>query len=277
MRRVPVSEGGPRRRRWLAGTGVGLFLMAAALCALVVFPYPLFPHPTSLGSIDLRSDVPPGPDIAEALRAAHRRVLAMPLHLPNERYEIFLAHSERLYPSFTFLARKPSSTQGLILSSATGTVVLSLPGIRRMRQRSGGEPVRSRFEGTLDAAIAHEVGHLQARRRLGFRGYLALPAWKSEGWADYAAHRGHLRSDPRGGLTARVALLLDEDAWPVPLSRVDRRHYEWHVLVEYLVEVEGMSFDTLMDDGVAEKPCRARLRAWYAGKGAPSGAAPTSR
>lgn len=264
MRRVPASEAGRRRRFLLIGAFVGLLAPAAALCTLIVFPHPLFPHRRPSASIDLRSDEPLGPSTDQALRAAHHRILAMPLHLPHERYELFLCHSERIYRLFAFLTRTPPFTQGLIVSSATGTVVLSAPGIRRMRERTGGEPAHSRLEGTLDAAIAHEVAHLQVRRRLGLRRSVALPPWKSEGWADYSAHRGNLRSDPGGGLAARVAALLDNDAWRGPMSSVDRRHYGWQLLVEYLVDVEDMSFDGLIAEGLTEAACRSRLLAWYA-------------
>jgi len=236
-----------------------------ALCALVVFPHPLFPHRRLSTSVDLRSDEPLGPATDEALQAAHRRILAMPLHRPAEHYELFLCHRERLYRLFAFLTRTPPFTQGLIVSSATGTVVLSAPGIRRMRARTGGEPVHSRLEGTLDAAIAHEVAHLQVRGRLGLRRSTALPPWKSEGWADYSAHRANLGSDPRGGLAARVAVLLDDDVWRGPMSSADRRHFGWQLLVEYLADVEGMSFDGLVADGVTEAACRSRLLAWYSG------------
>jgi hypothetical protein len=106
---------------------------------------------------------------------------------------------------------------------------------------------------------------VQVRRHLGLRRSIALPAWKSEGWADYSAHRGRLRSDPGGGLAARIRALLDDEAWGEPLTPVDRRHYRWQLLVEYLVEVEGMSFATLMAEDVTEADCRARQLAWYAG------------
>ena len=100
---MSFSEGFRRRRSPLAGAGVGLLLTVGALGTLILFPYPLFPHRSRFGSIDLGSDVPAAPGIDTALQAAHRRILAMPLHLPNERYELFLAHRERLYGLFALL------------------------------------------------------------------------------------------------------------------------------------------------------------------------------
>lgn len=58
------------------------------------------------------------------------------------------------------------------------------------------------------------------------------------------------------------------------MSSVDRRHYGWQLLVEYLADVEGMPFDRLVSDRVTEAACRGRLLAWYKGLSAASSTRP---
>jgi hypothetical protein len=265
---APTGPGAPggrragRSKRLRAGlrrAAIGLGLPAAVGFLLLLFPYPLFPHTREVGGLRLHSDAELGPEVDTAMRDAWQRVLAMELHRPDARYTLFLCRSERLYRLYCRLTRTPPVTQGLIVSSLTRTVILSATGIQRMRQRTGGDPPHSRFEGSLAAAIAHEVAHLQAASAVGPRRNRSLPPWKSEGWADYSAHRARILEDTSHDLARRVELLRDDARWGGPYPSIDRRHFRWQLLVEFLVDVKGSRFADLVEDGVTEDDAWAEL------------------
>jgi hypothetical protein len=119
----------------------------------------------------------------------------------------------------------------------------------------------SRFEGDPAEVIAHEVAHGAVVRRLGLRAAVALPAWKSEGYAEYQANLATTRADGSYVFTDRVALLLDDDKWSG--NPVARGLFEWHVLVEFLAEEQGMDLDALVDENVTEASTREKMLAWY--------------
>jgi hypothetical protein len=89
-----------------------------------------------------------------------------------------------------------------------------------------------------------------------------IPVWKSEGYADHQANLA-AAADPGYDLRGRIELLLDDDSWRSAMGFVDRRHFRWHVLVEYLCAVEGLGFRDLMAGSVTEESARARMMAWY--------------
>ena len=47
------------------------------------------------------------------------------------------------------------------------------------------------------------------------------------------------------------------------MGYVDRRHFRWHVLVEYLCSVKGLTFTDLKDAGVTEESAESEMMSWY--------------
>jgi hypothetical protein len=94
--------------------------------------------------------------------------------------------------------------------------------------------------------------------------------WKSEGYADYSANLASAAADPDYHFRSRVELLLDDEAWQSPTGFVDRRHFRWHVLVEYLCATEGLTFPDLIDENITEASARADMMAWFSASSPPT-------
>ena len=251
-----------RAGRWLLVGSTVLVLIAVLFVGLVLFPYPLFPHHESFKGFSVNSDRPIPEEFADVARDARNRVAAMELFSPEATYRIFLCRSEKLYAFFCDLTGKEPTSQALVFS-VVGTMILSETGIEQMRRRTGGVPPHSRFEGSLSEAIAHEVAHVQVVTELGHRSAQTLPYWMTEGWVEYQANLAETRSDPDYSLPARVSLLLDDAAWGPPYTRIDRRHFRWQILVEYLCQVKDYDFEQLTENAVTEKRAWGELMAWY--------------
>jgi hypothetical protein len=182
---------------------------------------------------------------------------------------IFVCRSQRLFVFIVKLAGKDHVGQGLLISVA-GNAFFSDAMIRSIGQRNGGLPVHSRLEGSWAAAIAHEAAHGLVFAEVGFRKTRRIRPWKSEGYADYSANLASAAADPDYNFRSRIELLLDDDSWQSPVGFVDRRHFRWHLLVEYLCTVKGLTFTDLMDDGLTEERTRAEMMAWYSSPDPPA-------
>ena len=179
---------------------------------------------------------------------------------------IFVCHSPRLFAALNRLAGKRHWGQALVISAA-GNAFFSVPGIEEAGRRNGGRVPHSRLEGSWAAAIAHEAAHDLVFAELGSRRGTKVPVWKSEGHADYSANLLPMTSDPDYDLKRRIGWVLDDDLWSGPAGPVDRRHFRWQVLVEFLSGVEGMSFHQILEDSVTEESAWADLMEWYSGSG----------
>ena len=247
---------------WLAAAVGTIIVLGGLYLAVFFLPYPLFPHHAEFAGFSVYSDQSLSMTLAPDFEEARRRVEVMPLYRGSALPRVFLSHSRRRFALLVRLAGKRHAGQGLLISAA-GNMFLSLPGIQAVARRHEGLPDKSRVEGSLAAAVAHEVAHSLIFDRFGLRGARRLPAWKSEGYADFSANLAAIKSDVDYDLCRRIDLVLDPDAWSGPVGPVNRRHVRWQVLVEYLSLEKGLDFDALLDPTLTESTAMSDMTAWH--------------
>jgi hypothetical protein len=248
--------------KWGAVALAVVIVLAALYLSVFFFPYPLFPHHMEHAGFSVYSDGEIPEDFEPILEDARRRVEAMELFRGDAPPRIFVCQSQRLFVFFVKWAGKRHVGQGLLISVA-GNAFFSGAMIESVGQRNSGLPLHSRMHGSWAGAIAHEVAHHLVFSQIGFRKARRVPVWKSEGYADYQANLASAEADPDHDLRSRIRLLLDDDSWQSAEGFVDRRHFRWHLLVEFLCSVKGLTFADLMDEGLAEQSARAEMMAWY--------------
>jgi hypothetical protein len=244
---------------WGLGTVIVLF---GLYLSIFFFPYPLFPHHAEFAGFSVYSDreIPKNFDLVA--EDARRRVEAMELYRGAATPRVFVCRSRRLFVFLVKLAGKRSAGQGLGISAA-GNVFLSETGIESIGQRNGGRPLYSRLQGSWSGAIAHEVAHILVVAEVGLKRARRIPVWKLEGYADYSANLAAAVSDPDYDFRRRIRYLLDDDLWRPPVKPFDRRHFRWHVLVEYLCAVKGLGFAELLNEELIEDGAWSEMMAWY--------------
>jgi hypothetical protein len=226
------------------------------------FPFPMFPHHIEHAGFSVYSDREIPEDFEFILEDARFRVEGMELYRGRGDLRLFFCFSQRKFENLIKLSGKRHAGQALVISVA-GNAFFSEQGIAAIGRRNGGRPTHSRLEGSWSAAIAHEVAHDLVFDDVGYRKTRRIPAWKSEGYADYEANLAATASDPDYRLADRLNYLLDDDNWRPPVTTFDRRHFRWHLSVEYLCSVRGYTFSELMGEGVTEEGARAEMMAWY--------------
>jgi len=242
------------------------FAVVVALFALYLsvffFPYPLFPHHMEHAGFSVYSDREIPRDFERILDETRSRVAGMELYRGAKDLRIFVCRSQRLFVFINKLAGKGRGVQALVISVA-GNAFFSEKVIESVGQRNGGRPLHSRLEGSWSAAIAHEVAHDLVFSEVGYGKARRIPVWKSEGYADFSANLASAAADPDYDFRSRIGLLLDDDSWQSTMGLIDRRHFRWHVLVEFLCSVKGLTFEDLMDGSVTEESAEAEMMSWY--------------
>lgn len=251
-----------RLMKWGAWTLGAIVALLGLYLSVFFFPYPLFPHHAQFAGFSVHSDREIPADLEPVFADARRRVEMMELYRGAIPLRVFICRSHRRFAFLVRLAGKRYAGQGLLISVA-GNAFLSEAGMGAVGRRNRGHPAHSRLEGSWSAAVAHEVAHHLVFEELGFKKTRMMPAWKSEGYADFMANRASTASDSDYDFGDRIKLLLDDDSWRHPTGSVDRRHFRWHLLVEYLYAVKGFGFPDLLDETVTEPNTRNEMMAWY--------------
>jgi hypothetical protein len=245
--------------------GLRLLLLVILLAVLDVtvlaFPYPLFPNKIEFENYALYSDGDLDSTYIEILKEARYRNESADISRQDHNYRVFLCKSHKLYSFFAFLCRKYPNSQGIGLTLLSN-MYISEPRVAYMKTVSPPFRTYSFLDGSIAGVIAHEVGHMDTEASLGFRKYLSLPFWKSEGYAEYAANFGAASNDPEYSLKNRMALLYDDNFWNCRHS-VAYRLYESQLMIEFLHTIKGCDFETIMKPEVTKEMILKDMYGWY--------------
>jgi len=235
---------------------VGLYL------SVFFLPYPLFPHHLEQAGFSVYSDREVPEDFELVLEDARFRLEGMELYRGAAPLRIFVCRSQGLFVFINKLAGKGRGGQALVISVA-GNAFFSDQIIEAVGWRNSGKPAHSRLAGSWSAAIAHEVAHDLVYSEVGYRKAREIPVWISEGYADYSTNLAPILADPEYDLRSRIRILRDDTFWRHPAGMIDRSHFRWHLLVEFLCSVKGLGFADLMDTAVTKEGTQADMMAWY--------------
>jgi hypothetical protein len=131
---------------------------------------------------------------------------------------------------------------------------------RTERNRAGIIIPHSAMEGNIIEIAAHEIIHSFVYHKLGKRQASALPFWKQEGYAEYAANIYPKKNDTTYHFAERVSLLENVAYWEGP--KEIRDYYEAELLVEYLMDIKKLKFKTLMSDSITYEMTVSEFDQW---------------
>ncbi|MBX2820185.1 MAG: hypothetical protein KTR29_10910 [Rhodothermaceae bacterium] len=237
---------------------VVLFLIVELAHLLVLlFPQPFFRHSVSIHNAQFYSDTPLEESEITLFRTAIEQASLNPLFDSTQKHRIFISASERTYSLYSRLAGKTGSSQGFNIEP-TGNVFISRPFIDTMRSQYGAAFQYTLLEGSLSHVILHEIYHSMVTNHLGFWESRNLPSWKREGYVEYGASWANRKSDPAFDLRSHIDLLYDQSA----MSSIRLHYLRSQLLVQYLIDIEGMTFKSLMTEEVDEGEALLRMIRW---------------
>lgn len=250
----------PRRvSRWrrilmpLLGGGI---LLASAPLVIVGWPDLAFPHRFEQSRFVVRSDAPLDPTLSQVLQDVEMRLRGLEIDRPGIQHRIYLCRSPQLYRFFARLMGLAPNSQGLN-APLVHTIFVSLPFLDEMRERYGPRFRYSLVEGDLAHVVTHEIVHTLVEEELGRFAAKRLPHWKLEGYCEYAAVQVPVRHDELDSLESRYSRYKTlERLGPGP-TRLG--YVRGQLLVEYLMSVEGWSFNRLMSDQTKKEEAQRQL------------------
>jgi hypothetical protein len=250
--------------RWVALAAAVLFVVQIALLA---YPRILFSQSARIGTVVLFHDGLTGDQAVRLAGEIDRRLQGSRFHDPTRSDKVFVFRNRKKYELYRKLAFSKVVPSGFNLP-IFGNSYVSEAVVAELGEATGGQPRFSIWDGDLAHVAAHEIGHQYIADRIGSRRWRSLPHWKQEGLPEYIANIGAIRADPSPSLGSRVAILEDDALWTaMPAGRRpgwDRVHYRAGLLVEFLLDVQGMSLEQLISDPVTQKDTYSAMISWAA-------------
>ena len=285
-----------RKTLKVAGWSFGaLFTLLCIFVGLLAFPGFLFAHKLEQGNLAVYSDEELSGSIEPVLREINRRLATSEINDPSLTHRIFFGHDAAIFGAlqkarleivYHTLGMKPAPNYNVSWPPhISHTVTFDLPDAAHDALR------RSAWPGHFNMThiLTHEVTHTLVTAKLGLANIARLPMWKAEGYPEYVAMSAS-RSQPGYSLRASVTRILAADlAWlrnaqgdfePMRYGCAGKSYLKnenndfWHtcyylsrVLVEYVLDKKGMTFDQLMQASVNEsETLREILAAYHAGE-----------
>jgi hypothetical protein len=250
----------PRALRWGLRIAALVVALVSAQVGLLAFPEILLSNEASAGSVAVHYRGTTDPSITALARDVDNRLRAAGFGNPEDPKDIFFFPDQGLYAFFARLARVSPQAQGFGISFL-GNSFVSGPRVEALGEQTGRAPRYSVWEGSIPHTVAHELAHLILIDSIGRKGWVRLPHWKQEGFPEYMANIGLIRSDTTAAFRRRVEILQDDAQWSGPRSW-DRIHYEAGLMVEFLLEVEGLEFRAVLGDSISRDRTYSGMVEW---------------
>jgi hypothetical protein len=226
IRKPPGLRLGPFRSAGLVVLG----LAALGFCYVLAvrFPSPFFARSVSRGNITLHSDRLIADNARALLAEVSRRLSRSTIDNPGLRHHIYICNSRA---RFLFFANRKFRMGGICYVGLGRNVFLRQSLISRNRLVG---PTGRIVEGerTLVYYMAHELTHGLVASELGLAGYLRVPEWIREGYADYIG-KGKIDMEKAASDLKAGAPAMDPDRSGLYLK--------YHLLVAYLLDVKGVT------------------------------------
>jgi len=244
-----------------------LFLLLCFLQLLQVLilavPYPFFHERSEYKNYTLYSDGQIDPSIYRVIDNVDIRLEVVEINKPELNHRLFLCESEKLFRFYTFISGTDYPQQGFNVP-ALGNIFIYDKFIKKVHAANKGYEEVTQYscvEGNMEEIIAHEIVHSLVYENLEYLESWSLPFWKSEGYAEYAANIAVVKKDTLYDLHKRIENLNDDSFWGADFG-VLRHYYRSQILVEYLSEVKGLSFNDIMADDIKEEEVLQELNKW---------------
>jgi hypothetical protein len=236
-------------------------VLIGGLVTTIFFPAPLFARSVRHGAFDVHF-----PNefklegIKHVLEQAYELAARSELHDASLRFPVFFANGT--------LFNRIEDLQGVgpIARATAGNIT-----IKCEVDLTNNLAFSTRSTVLLSNLLAHEMVHVQQAHRYGLINFSAIkhpPMWKLEGYPEYIARADQLRSAGYR-LEDEVKRYLDLAPKSVDsFIEVTTGHwmplyyYKGRLMVEYLMEIRGMSYDAILNDTRSEDEVFDEMVRW---------------
>lgn len=223
------------------------------------YPDPFFDYQVTHRNVNLYSDRTIDENLLGIVDEATERMDYIEIYNSEASYHIYVVHDSRLFGSFAEKLNMNSSIQALTIHPF-GYVLLNLTAIERTANIYDNRYPHTLYRGDPAYTLSHELMHVLTTGQLGFFSSWFLPDWKREGYAEYGASLYDRRQDSTYSLVDRVNRY--SEGYYDNLSKNQQFYIRSALLVEYLLDIEQIEFDQLMNSNMSADTIYHRLQHW---------------
>jgi hypothetical protein len=209
-------------------------------------------------AITVHTEIPIGPEIDSIMTEVFERLDAVPIYDPDRKMNLILCSTQDKFSFFSRLTLRGQRIMGYCL---LGNAYVNLDFIKELAGRTRGRPKYHTREGSVVHVATHELMHQYLADAYGEFASRSLPTWKIEGYIEYGVNQYVAPRDSGYTIPRRIDIYSDDSQWN-PTAKTHRPHYIWGLMMEYLINVKGMSFVKVMADSVNEDAVYQEMIAW---------------
>ncbi|WKN40815.1 hypothetical protein [Tunicatimonas pelagia] len=182
------------------------------------------------------------------------------LHDEDYHFDVLLAHNH------FFNKIEDLQGKGVIARATAGYITLKVPI----------DPKNNHVQGSvgkinLTYLLAHEMIHNLQANKYGLLNFSPLkhpPFWKLEGYPEYIARRNQLHANDyslRSEIQRYVELMKASNNMFVEVTEghfVPFYYYKGRLMVEYLMDIKGMTYDEILKDDTSEEVVFQEVLQW---------------
>jgi hypothetical protein len=231
----------PKRRK----TVYRIFSIAVPVAAvgyliLLAFPQALFAYSAEHHKFRIYAREPLGVEIVNVLDKAEEKLRSSPIYDADVRRDVYLTGGHGMYALLSHTAHR---------SFANSVPFINNILINKTDVAADRVILNRNFSNTrsLSGVIAHETTHLFIRKRYGALAAAMMPTWKNEGYCEYIA--------------GDTTITLEEGIrrWRGnPQDDANYRFIKYQLMVQHLLEREGVTVDDLFNKSWDEKALAER-------------------
>lgn len=243
---------------WL-GAIVGMIIALLLLdIVMLAKPGPFFPEKKQYESITVYREKPIEQETDSIMSEVFLRLNEVPIYDPDRKYNLCLCSTQK---KFTFFARLTVRANRIMGFCLLGSAYVNEDFVEEMGMKTGGQPKYMTREGSVVHVATHELMHGYINNTYGYFAARTLPEWKTEGYCEYGVNQSVAPRESGYSIPERIDIYLDDSRWN-PTAEVHRSHYVWGLMMEYLINIKGLTFEQVMADSVINENVYQELMDW---------------
>lgn len=246
-------------RRLLSGTVLFLLIALTGVVTLLFFPQPMFANKLVHKNFVVYSSDEIPDAICRILDGAYGTIEACELNDPTFKFDLFLAHGN------PFNRLDDLQGSGAVARATAGSIIFKTP-----VNFAYNEAYTARSRINLEELLIHEMVHVLQTNRYGmlrFNPWSHPPLWKLEGYPEYVARQdrriaGYKLSNEIGRYVTLRAESTDGWVEVVPGHFMPAVYYKGRLMVEYLMDIKGLSYDEILSSDDPEDEVFNEMLRW---------------
>jgi hypothetical protein len=244
--------------KWI-GIAIAVIIVIVLLCLGVLTTPGLFmPEDRQYRAITVYTETPIGQEIDSIMAEVFERLDVVPIYDSDRKMNLILCSTQDKFSFFSRFTLRDKRVMGYCL---LGNAYVNQDFIKELASRTRGRPKYHAREGSVVHVATHELMHQYLGDVYGEFTSRSLPTWKIEGYIEYGVNHFVAPLDSGYSIPERIDIYVDDSQWNAT-ARTHRPHYIWGLMMEYLINVKGMSFEQVMADSVIKDVVYKDMMMW---------------